>query len=49
MKVIHTYVDNQSIIWKELLYVQYLSAILAKKHYVILFMVIIKYVNKLKN
>ena len=33
MKVIHTYVDNQSIIWKELLYVQYLSAILAKKHY----------------
>ena len=33
MKVIHTYVDNQAIIWKELLYVQYLSAILAKKHY----------------
>ena len=33
MKVIHTYVDNQSIIWKELLYVQYLSVILAKKHY----------------
>ena len=25
MKVIHTHVDNQSIIWKELLYVQYLS------------------------
>lgn len=33
MKVIHTYVDDQSVIWKELLYVQYLSAILAKKHY----------------
>lgn len=33
MKVIHTYVDKQHIIWKELLYVQYLSAILAKKHY----------------
>ena len=30
MKVIHTYVDDQSVIWKELLYVQYLSAILAK-------------------
>ena len=25
MKVIHTYVDDQSVIWKELLYVQYLS------------------------
>ena len=33
MKVIHTYVDDHTIIWKELLYVQYLSAILAKKHY----------------
>ena len=33
MKVIHTYVDNQAIIWKELLYVQYLNYILLKKHY----------------
>jgi hypothetical protein len=33
MKVVHTYVDKIGIIWKELLYTQYLSAILAKKHY----------------
>ena len=33
MKVIHTYVDKQNLIWKELFYTQYLSAILAKKHY----------------
>ena len=33
MKVIHTYIDKQNLIWKELLYTQYLSAILAKKHY----------------
>jgi hypothetical protein len=33
MRVIHTYVYNQNIIWKELMYAQYLSAILAKKHY----------------
>ena len=31
MKVIHTYVDNQSIIWKELLYVQYLECDTCKK------------------
>ena len=31
MKVIHTYVDKQNLIWKELFYTQYLSAILAKK------------------
>ena len=33
MKVIHTYVDRHKLIWKELLYTQYLSAVLAKKHY----------------
>lgn len=33
MKVVHTYIDRQNLIWKELLYTQYLSAILAKKHY----------------
>lgn len=33
MKVAHTYVDKHSLIWKEILYVQYLSLILAKKHY----------------
>ena len=33
MKVVHTYVDNAGVVWKELLYTQYLSAVLAKKHY----------------
>ena len=33
MKVIHSYADKQGIIWKELLYTQYLSAVLVKKHY----------------
>ena len=33
MKVVHTYIDKHDLIWKELLYVQYLSLILAKKHY----------------
>lgn len=33
MKVVHSFVDNYNIIWKELLYSQYLSAVLAKKHY----------------
>lgn len=33
MKVAHTYVDKHSMIWKENLYVQYLSLVLAKKHY----------------
>lgn len=33
MKVIHTFVEKNKIIWKELLYLQYLSAVLAKKHY----------------
>ena len=33
MRVIHTYGDKDGIIWKELLYTQYLSAVLAKKHY----------------
>jgi hypothetical protein len=33
MKVIHTYVDKVGVVWKELLYTQYLSAVLAKKHY----------------
>ena len=33
MKVIHTFVEKHKVIWKELLYLQYLSAILAKKHY----------------
>mgnify|MGYP000615898481 CR=1 FL=1 len=33
MKVIHTYVDKGGVVWKELLYTQYLSAVLAKKHY----------------
>ena len=33
MKVVHSYVDKYNVIWKELLYSQYLSALLAKKHY----------------
>ena len=33
MKVLHSFVDKHNIIWKEILYSQYLSAILAKKHY----------------
>lgn len=33
MKVVHTYVEKHGIIWKEILYTQYLSLILAKKHY----------------
>jgi len=33
MKVIHTYANQHEVLWKELLYTQYLSAILAKKHY----------------
>lgn len=33
MKVIHTYVNEHGLILKELFYTQYLSAILAKKHY----------------
>lgn len=33
MKVVHTYVDKHNMIWKELIYTQYLSALLAKKHY----------------
>ena len=33
MKVVHTYVDKHNLIWKELIYTQYLSALLAKKHY----------------
>lgn len=33
MKVIHTFVEKHKVIWKELMYLQYLSAILAKKHY----------------
>lgn len=33
MKVVHSYVGEYDIIWKELLYSQYLSAVLANKHY----------------
>ena len=33
MIAIHTFADKHNVIWKELLYNQYLSAILAKKHY----------------
>jgi len=33
MRVVHTYVSNPKIIQKELLYTQFLSALLAKKHY----------------
>lgn len=33
MKVVHTYVEKHGVIWKEILYTQYLSLILAKKHY----------------
>lgn len=33
MKVIHSYVDKYNTLWKELCYTQYLSAVLAKKHY----------------
>ena len=33
MKVVHTHVDKHNVIWKEVLYSQYLSAVLAKKHY----------------
>jgi len=33
MRVVHTFVESQNVIWKELLYTQYLSAVLAKKHY----------------
>ncbi len=33
MKVVHTFFEKNKIIWKELIYCQYLSALLAKKHY----------------
>lgn len=33
MRVVHTFAERQNVIWKELLYTQYLSAVLAKKHY----------------
>jgi len=33
MKIIHSFVDRYNTVWKELLYSQYLSAVLAKKHY----------------
>ena len=33
MKVIHTHVERLNVIWKEILYSQYLSAVLAKKQY----------------
>lgn len=33
MRVLHTHVEKYNIIWKEILYSQYLSALLAKKHY----------------
>ena len=33
MRVVHSFVDKYNVVWKELLYSQYLSAVLAKKHY----------------
>lgn len=33
MKVVHSFVDNYNVLWKEVAYSQYLSALLAKKHY----------------
>ena len=33
MKVIHSFVDKLDVMWKEIAYSQYLSAVLAKKHY----------------
>ena len=33
MKVVHSHVDRLNVLWKELTYSQFLSAILAKRHY----------------
>ena len=33
MKVLHTYIDSNNVLWKELAYSQLYSSFLAKKHY----------------
>ena len=33
MKVVHSFANEHNVVWKELMYAQLLSSLLAKEHY----------------